>query len=599
MNTVHACLIPTGVHRGEVLVWDGNLTNLGTRAFQPWSVVNPYWPAANPNPWPGRPGPNTPTYRFHNSLLQIPVVQGVFQGELFCAGQCWMADGRLLVAGGTKRYPIQTGTPQNPLGFEGSKSVWQWDHAPQTGSPFGKWWPMADLEVDRWYPTVANDGTAQQRGIVIGGTNWEAAAPTGTYEVNSYEVVRVLIDANTPQLAAPPFDRKNAPSASTTYNPVPNMMSDRQYWGPVLPNGHPAFGDYPRIHALGIFDQISPQGGVTAPRLVVSGFNAWGIRWPHDQTLDPTPVFGLPGFGTSFQFGRGYEIGQVPANPNNPGFVQYATSLLLPAAMGGISTQIRRIGGGRGLTMNVAAPSPEVETTNAGGLPSASPWQQSAPMTYPRSRGNVVMLPTGDLFAIGGDPQFPHFNLIPELLVGGTTWMPMAPHPEPRDYHSTAILLPDARVLVCGGELRHAVPNGKDYAIWEPPYYHIPHGSVPAQGITLFDETNGATLAQTGTGPQGMQPGRNYRAAWTNTLEAGIEITSVVLMRPEALTHHDDGGQRMVRLVAADDGEVPQGFAGSIVFTSPATYRHAPPGWWMLFLVNSAGRPSQAYWVHL
>jgi hypothetical protein len=98
MNTVHVCLIPAGVHRGEVLVWDGNLTNYGVRAWQPWSIVNPYWPSPNPNLWPGQ---TTPQYRFHNGLLQMPTGQG----ELFCAGQCWMADGRLLVAGGTNSYP--------------------------------------------------------------------------------------------------------------------------------------------------------------------------------------------------------------------------------------------------------------------------------------------------------------------------------------------------------------------------------------------------------------------------------------------------------------------------------------------------------------
>jgi len=114
LNVVHACLIPSGVHRGEVLVWDGNLTNIGTRfvpgssppvPYQPWSIVNPYWPQPNPNFWPGMPAVQ---YRFHNSLLMTP--QG--EGDLFCAGHCWMADGRLAVAGGTKQYPIQTGYPE-------------------------------------------------------------------------------------------------------------------------------------------------------------------------------------------------------------------------------------------------------------------------------------------------------------------------------------------------------------------------------------------------------------------------------------------------------------------------------------------------------
>jgi len=91
-----------------------------------------------------------------------------------------------------------------------------------------------------------------------------------------------------------------------------------------------------------------------------------------------------------------------------------------------------------------------------------------------------------------------------------------------------------------------------------------------------------------------MAYGQTYRAEWTNTLEDGISIESVVLMRPAALTHHDDGGQRMVRLNAWDDGT-----PNTVVFQSPASVLHAQQGWWMLFLVNSKGRPSQAYWVNL
>ncbi len=123
MNTVHVCLIPSGVHRGEVLVWDGNLFNYGTRAYQPWAIVNPYWPSLNPNSWPGQ---SATQYRFHNATLQMPPGQG----EMFCAGQDWMADGRLLVAGGTKEYPLQNQTPTTNGGFIGTRFVYQWDPVP-------------------------------------------------------------------------------------------------------------------------------------------------------------------------------------------------------------------------------------------------------------------------------------------------------------------------------------------------------------------------------------------------------------------------------------------------------------------------------------
>jgi galactose oxidase len=228
-----------------------------------------------------------------------------------------------------------------------------------------------------------------------------------------------------------------------------------------------------------------------------------------------------------------------------------------------------------------------------------SNWQTAVPTMHDRRyQGNVVILPTGDLFAIGGQPALGSFNLVPEMLVGGTQWTQMAPHIEPRDYHSAAILLPDASVFVCGGENRRTLnPSGKDYAIWAPPYFQLDYGSVPPTGIIVQRKSTGATIQQDQVGA--MTYDDKFRASWTNTLEPGIQVASVVLMRPAAMTHHDDGGQRMVRLLAWDDGTVPPGFVGSIMFHSPTTIQHAAPGWWMLFLVTSAGRPSQAYWIHL
>ena len=582
MNTVHVCLIPSGFHRGEVLVWDGNLTAYGTRTYQPWSIVNPYWPALNPNAWPGQ---SSTQHRFYNATIAMPAGQG----ELFCAGQDWLPDGRLLVAGGTKQYPLQTGVPNC---WVGARYVWQWDPTPVVpGHPFGKWWQMADLEVDRWYPTVRYDGsgTNDSGAIVIGGTNWFGGSQMQA--VNSYEVARTQFNSTTPLLKAPnDFDRKptvTSPPWSTT------LSSNRQYWGPYVgsPSNRPGFGDYPRLHVSGILDTVSTG---TAPRLFVSGFPAWGMRWAHDMNSDPF-------FGT-FTNGIGYELGQFPAN--NDIVVGYGTSILLPGPIGRISTQVARIGGYR-QAAGLQYESSLVETASLDVLPSS--WLSGAgtipPMHYQRYFGNVVILPTGDLFAIGGQHADPSggaaaFNLVPELLVGGTKWKPMAEHVGARDYHSAAILLPDARVFVCGGENRKnpglLTGPGKDYAIWEPPYFHLQYGSVPPTGITVTTAA-GVLVPQNAIGPLSMHYGQNYKAHWTNTLEAGIEVNSVVLVRPAALTHHDDGGQRLVRLLAWHDDDT----IDTINFQSPGTSRHAPVGWWMLFLVNSAGRPSNAYWVHL
>jgi hypothetical protein len=67
-------------------------------------------------------------------------------------------------------------------------------------------------------------------------------------------------------------------------------------------------------------------------------------------------------------------------------------------------------------------------------------------------------------------------------------------------------------------------------------------------------------------------------------------------MAPEALTHHDDGGQRCVRLATLYPDDT---YPGSLHFLLPATNRHAPPGWYMLFLITNEGVPANAFWVNL
>ena len=76
----------------------------------------------------------------------------------------------------------------------------------------------------------------------------------------------------------------------------------------------------------------------------------------------------------------------------------------------------------------------------------------------------------------------------------------------------------------------------------------------------------------------------------------GVEVTQVVLMAPAALTHHDDGGQRCVRLTTLypDDSD-----KNSLHFKMPATSLHAPPGWYMLFLITNEGVPANAFFVNL
>lgn len=127
-NAIHSCLIPAGPFRGCVLVMDGNHRAYGTRAYQPWAIVNPYWP--KPNPFVASMPGGGNGFRFYNAALQMPVdpATGQVLGELFCAGHRWTSDGRLFLAGGTRVYPpVDPGNPGNgvPAVNTGMPEMWE------------------------------------------------------------------------------------------------------------------------------------------------------------------------------------------------------------------------------------------------------------------------------------------------------------------------------------------------------------------------------------------------------------------------------------------------------------------------------------------
>ena len=84
-----------------------------------------------------------------------------------------------------------------------------------------------------------------------------------------------------------------------------------------------------------------------------------------------------------------------------------------------------------------------------------------------------------------------------------------------------------------------------------------------------------------------MQYGAQYTI---ETSVSGFEIASVVLVRPGATTHSFNTDQRMVALVYTPT-------AVGITLTAPPNGNIAPPGYYMLFIVDTAGVPSVAAFV--
>lgn len=228
-------------------------------------------------------------------------------------------------------------------------------------------------------------------------------------------------------------------------------------------------------------------------------------------------------------------------------------------------------GGGR--TTNTA----EIINLNA----SRPRWTLTKPMAFARQNLNLTLLPTGEVLATSGTAGT-GFNDLTKVVLAAEIWNPatgvwrtVASASVPRGYHSTAILLPDARVLVAGSgngmDARgKAAPNQLSGELYSPPY--------------LF---NGARPTITSV-PASVGYGADIRV----TTPDASTITKVSLIRLGSATHAFNMNQRYQALNFTSDSS---GLSVSI----PTSRNVTPPGHYMLFILNGAGVPSVANIVRI
>jgi hypothetical protein len=90
--------------------------------------------------------------------------------------------------------------------------------------------------------------------------------------------------------------------------------------------------------------------------------------------------------------------------------------------------------------------------------------------------------------------------------------------------------------------------------------------------------------------PPVLQRGVPFDVA--TTVAAKRSIASIVLVAPGAVTHANDMHQRFIKLPIKASG-------AAISATVPDSAALIPPGYYMLFAVDSAGVPSVASFVHI
>ncbi len=561
----HGALIPTGSHRGHVLFWNFDFTiqngqNLAT-AFTNW------WDPSNPT--------------------QLNQVTQPLLSDIFCSGMSWKADGTLLVAGGLQ-LTASGSAPNASYVFDPLRI--------DAGTP----WQTAQFMADyRYYPTLVTlDASQSHRTLVIGGTAAISANAFGTKGLQTQ------------------------PTGSGSWEPRIMEAAD--------PTATP-FEAYPRAFQLSD-GRLLAIGDVQVSLDAFQLGNAENtfpgscqlVSLPSPGSADPATIqTAAPLYATL--------ASPSPIPPPNGSSelayfdVNYGSAVLLhQRAQNGGLDRILVFGGSEGIASNspnslgvtypVTVRDLVREYTPSMNGPGS--WSVKASMNVPRTHLNAVVLPTGKVFVVGGtwSDHLTETSVrwqpvpVPEPYdpgpsndaIGSTRYLArpqpgVGAHPSsfpwtPRVYHSVAILLPDARVLVAGGEnvvagtspwLVDHSPAAWTGEVFSPPYLF--QGFCPLIDIA----------------PDRASFGIDFTMKVSSNVPGTVD--RIVLLRPAAITHHFDSDQRYIELDFQLDK--PGAFPGQLTYrvTSPSS-NLAPKGYFMMFVILSNGVarvPSAAHWIFL
>jgi hypothetical protein len=212
----------------------------------------------------------------------------------------------------------------------------------------------------------------------------------------------------------------------------------------------------------------------------------------------------------------------------------------------------------------------------------------TSPMAFGRRYNDLTVLADGSVLATGGNSNgawqvdMSAGVYAAELWNPATgTWTTLASMAVTRQYHSSALLLADGRVLSAGGGVCFTCDQvgylAKNAEVFTPPY--------------LFKKDGSGELAprpQISAAPSALPYGAGFQITTPNA----ASIAKVALVRIGAVTHSTNMEQRYVPLSFTASG-------GSLRATVPTNANVAPPGVYMLFIVDGAGVPSVSRMIRL
>jgi YVTN family beta-propeller protein len=202
-----------------------------------------------------------------------------------------------------------------------------------------------------------------------------------------------------------------------------------------------------------------------------------------------------------------------------------------------------------------------------GAAPTVTP---TASMSTQRRLVNGTILADGKVLATGGSQvwnELTGMNNSAEIWnpdTGG--WTVGASGVQARLYHSVAMLMPDASVLVGGGGAP-GPQNNRNIEIYFPPYLFTSGGVLAARpSIT--------------TAPTVLDIGKTFKLQVDN----GASVGRVVLVKTGSVTHSWNMEQRFVELTFARNGN-------ELSVQAPTRAGDAPPGFYMVFVLSNATAP--------
>jgi Galactose oxidase-like, Early set domain len=289
--------------------------------------------------------------------------------------------------------------------------------------------------------------------------------------------------------------------------------------------------------------------------------SVWDWYYPRNWVAPDGRVFGYESFGRMWYIdptgdGTGVEVGRLPAE--NRG-LDASAAMFAPG-------RILQFGGesNGAVVIDITSGTPVVTATQS--------------MAMQRRYATATLLADGEVLATGGSSVR---NELTDVSYNAEIWNPAtgawtvgASEAVPRLYHSTAILLPDASVLIGGGGAPGPLTN-LNVETYYPPYLFTADGKLAPRPTIV-------------TAPDAVSIGQTFTLDFANA----SAIAKVALVKTGAMTHNWNMDQRYVPLQYSANGN-------QLTVQMPTNAPDAPPGYYLLFVIDDAGSPSVGKIVRL